>query len=336
MMMVVSQYNSTKFKWLSFAAICCVIAGHSFVREGSFFNLVIPTLAQWHVPWFFFLSGILLYYSFFKQPSVAVLKKKMKGLVLPYILWALIAYFISGGFYQIGFNFDKMFGITTAFPGGNPHLWYLHALISFSLISVFIWMCVGRLTFAKSIAVFSVLYLLIYGIALSMHWSTLYGTPSSPFYFLTGFVLSHQVLKRDQMPPNKCLYCFLIAVLMAIASRSAWFVLNWQGMKEVVLRMICVVLQIGAVWFGYDVIVSRLGKVDFHRYIMPIFFVYCFHGLLLPFLKKSWVLCCGSSTMSCNVGVVFVCFFTIILSFATANLLRWSMPKIYGMLTGGR
>lgn len=334
--MNVSQYNSIKFKWLSLVAIFCVVFGHSFQNQGLFFDVTIPILAQWHVPWFFFLSGILLHYSFSKQASVSVLKKKMKGLVLPYIVWALIAYFISGGFYQIGFNCDKMFGITTAFPVGNPHLWYLHVLISFSLISVLIWMCVGRLTLVKSIVAFSVLYLLIYGLALSMHCSTLYGTPSSPFYFLAGFVLSHQILKQERMPPKKCLCYFLIAASMAIALRFGWFILKWHGMKEVILRMICVVFQIGAVWFGYDVIADRLGKVDFHRYITPIFFVYCFHGLLLPFLKKSWVLCCGNSTIYCNVGVVFVCFFTIIFSFAAANLLRWSLPKVYGILTGGR
>ena len=335
-MMIISQYNSIKFKWLSLAAICCVIIGHSFISEGVLFDFTMPFLAQWHVPWFFFLSGILLHYSLARQPSVSVLMKKVKGLLLPYILWALIAFLISGGFDQIGFNCDKMFGITTAYPVGNPHLWYLHALISFSLMSVFIWMCVGRLTLVKSIAVFSVLYLLIYGMAISMHCSTLYGTPSSPFYFLAGFVLSHQILKRDRMNPNKCFYYFLIAVSMAITFRFAWFVLNWQGMKEVVLRMICVVLQIGAVWFGYDVVVGRLGKVDFHRYFTPIFFVYCFHGLLLPLLKKSWVLYCGDSTISCNIGLVFICVFTLLISFAGANLLRWSVPRVYSILTGGR
>ena len=334
--MIITQYNSIKFRWLSFVAICCVVAGHSFLREDRAFGFVIPVFAQWHVPWFFFLSGLLLYYSFERQSCKVVMQKKIKGLLIPYILWSLIGFMISGRCCETGLNLDGILGITTAYPHGNPYLWYLHALISFSLVSVVLWMCSGNVSKGKRLFLFSLLYIVIYGLALFVHLGTLYGTPASPFYFLLGFALAHRILKENPGNSARSLLCFVIITFGAIALRVLWFVLGLDGMMECCLRMLCVVLQIGAIWFGYDVIAARWYKIDFPRYLTPIFFVYCFHGLIITIIKKVWLQCCGDSPLSCNVGVPFICVFTLLLSFVGANLLRWSMPRVYNILTGGR
>ena len=334
--MIISSYNSIKFRWLSFFAICCVVAGHSFLRESRAFQLVIPVFAQWHVPWFFFLSGILLYYSFERQSCHIVMRKKLKGLLIPYILWAVIGFMLSGEFYQVGLDWDEMLGISNAYPCGNLYLWYLHALISFSSVSIILWLCTRSLSGGKRLALVSLLYIVIYGVGLNMRFSTLYGTPASPFYFLFGFVLSNQILKDRPSNSARSLSCFVIITLGAIALRGLWFVLGLDGMTESCFRMLCVVMQIGAIWFGYDVIAARWHKIDFPQYLTPIFFVYCFHGLIITIIKKVWLQCCGDSPLSCNVGVLFICVLTLLLSFVGANLLRWSMPRVYNILTGGR
>ncbi len=335
--MEISQCNSNKFKWLSFLAICCVVFGHSFVTGGAFFEVAMPILAQWHVPWFYFLSGMLLYYSLTKHSSGIVLLKKVKGLLIPYVIWAGLAFIASGRIIGQNVDCNVIFGISTPFPSGNPHLWFLHALISFTFVSIVLWICTCRIDAQLRPWMFMALYVGVFVFALYKHSSTLYGTPSSPFYFLIGFMSSQYLLRSTSVGSKRLLFLSFCAVLIvAIVLRLCWFVLGLSGVYEMILRMCCVLSQMSALWLGCDLMLGTSYECNMPQYLEPIFFVYCFHGLILEWMKKWWIVYWGNSPVSGNIGVLTLSLSAICLSLIIANSCRKSMPRVYNILTGGR
>lgn len=88
-------------------AIYLVILGHSIQQlNDNFYFLndkVFSTIYSFHMPLFFFLSG-LLFKNSLKQPFVIFVSKKLKQLIVPCIIWAVIFYLVNFIGTSIAFN----------------------------------------------------------------------------------------------------------------------------------------------------------------------------------------------------------------------------------------
>lgn len=327
--MLVTDYNSVKFRWLSLAAILCVVLGHCHLDGGCLERVLIPVFAQWHVPWFFVLSGMFLHFSCERYSCSSLLLKKMKSLCMPYLIWCAWGILVLQ---QPWSGIDAEIGLTSAFPTGNVNLWYLHCLIVFTVVALILFGCVrhwGRKT------IWGMAYCVFFVVCFCLKIWTLVGTPTSPFYFAAGFLLAPRLLSpRNGERSNWKL--FSVVSLVAIFLRVMWFKAGATGAVEIGLRSACVVSMITAVWVGYDVLAQRQILKRFPEWLNVVFFVYCFHGPVLFWLRKWWIGLFGHGDLACDVGMLALWLIVSILSFSVGNIMRVCSPRIYHLLSGGR
>ncbi|MCD6459713.1 acyltransferase family protein, partial [bacterium] len=113
--------------------ILAVILGHAIQRVDSdyIYNELFKLIYSFHMPFFVFISGVLLFKTKDKPLKLSFLKSKFERLVIPFILWIFIEYFMSS-FEFTGLRFhDYNAGLssfvidTFLHPGGLWFLWVL-------------------------------------------------------------------------------------------------------------------------------------------------------------------------------------------------------------------
>ena len=302
--MTISSYSSVKIRWISFVAIVCVVLGHC-ISDNPF---VIGIFAQWHVPWFYLLSGFMLGVSLNRHGAKSCLVKRIRTLLLPYILWCGIGFLVVWGVHGEIASLNDWLGLSSAFPAAIL-LW---------------WMLSGIANVQRAIAVICV-YALVFGAAICGNMGMLIGTPTSSVYFIIGFAF-FQVCAAKQsyhMPTAK--WISVAAVLVAVLLRVLWFIVDWSDSMEQALRFACVLSQIVAIWFAADWILkpcfTEESKIPW--LITPVFFIYCFHGFVLKPLSAVT-----------GGGGLFV--MTLAVSLLAAWLVKRLTPCIYKTLTGDR
>ena len=118
-----TQEQSKCLTVLKGLAIFLVVMIHSDVRSQmnvvpySFLDVytyaITREIAFNAVPLFFFVSGYLFFY---KKESFAVKwKKRLKSIVLPYVIWCLIGFFIP-------FVMQNVLGLSSLYQGGRMKL----------------------------------------------------------------------------------------------------------------------------------------------------------------------------------------------------------------------
>ena len=117
--------NRQRISWLDTAkglAILLVVLGHvSFLPTP-----VLGVIYAFHMPLFFFLSGILLFRK--KEQFVPFLKKKVQTLIVPYYLFLLLQVAILAPVAALGFHHAGAYLPGVGALSGGSELWFLFAL----------------------------------------------------------------------------------------------------------------------------------------------------------------------------------------------------------------
>ena len=187
--MKIDSERSNIIHWISFFAIACVVLGHCRVGSDAVQNIIFDTFCQWHVPFFYLISGMFLSISLTNHSWKDIIQTRLRTLVVPYFLWCLIPLLLKGKS-GVSCSVDEAFALTTSFPLGNPHLWYLHCLIIFVILATLIWRVLAFLPEFSRRILWGVSFASIALFAEYFGVRTLYGTPTSPFYFLSGFIFA--------------------------------------------------------------------------------------------------------------------------------------------------
>lgn len=287
---------------MGFVAMWMVVIIHySFIAGGETYLFVRNALTQWAVPWFFFASGAFAARSLARDCWRRFIARKFLGLVVPYAIWMLV---------------PMLAGVR------NVNLWYLRSLISF----MFFMLMFDRILSRKChrLIVAACMLVTVFG----LNWlgvRFLIGTPTSPFYFAGGYLMSGWFVERDVgRRVARHVWAVVAAMLLTIGLRVAWLILELQGAAEAALRNAAVVAMIVALWL----IVSRFEwpAVEIPQWMRATFFVYCCHGPILTLIgRQGW---------SCPFGVYF--FVAPLVFFAFASVVRHICPRVYAILSGGR
>ena len=296
--------ESNRIYAMGFAAMWMVVVIHySLIAGGSAYSFTRDALTQWAVPWFFFVSGAFAARSLEKQGWREFCAKKFWGLVVPYAIWMYV---------------PLLAGVH------NSMLWYLRSLIVFMALTLLFDKILTRLGRARRlvaaaavlVGVFSLHRLGVRGVI---------GTPTSPFYFAGGYLLSDWFIGRDiGRSVARHAWTIVAMVVLAVALRVAWFVFELHGVVEMVVRNAAVVAMFSALWL----ILSRFdwADVEIPQWMRATFFVYCCHGPILTLV--------GRLDWSCPFIVYF--FVAPFAFFALAAAVRHLLPRAYRILSGGR
>lgn len=285
------------------------------------------------VPAFYIISGFLFFSSkkHFDQASyIAKLKRRFRSLIIPYLLWNLIASAIFL-FKTIALGYDGM-GIVNngsvnflrflegfwATADGYPFdfpMWFIRDLIIMIIVSP-VFYILARRTWATVLTIVA---------AISFAFPVV-GTP----YFLLGawIAIHHKTISTRLLAIGSCL--LLTCVLLNL----------WGNEMNHIALDICkfarnIGVTSGAVLFGRYA--CRHGITASSNLQEMVFFVYAFHGVYCTLLRKSILSIVGFKDSLNILSAYFLTFaILIVVSALCYVILRHIVPHLISVLCGSR
>ena len=353
-----SSYVSIKSKVLSFVAMCAVLiihnntAGENASNWNVMFQWAFSRLAtSWAVPFFFLVSG---FWAFKMTNAVfdgygRMMAKKVKTLLVPYVLWVVIAGLIGLplvmfnnhvthrplfdrtflGYCGVWGKIDALWGITQLGPRGNMALWFVRSL--FIIFLAFpLWSLLGKLSKWLWVLVGFVCALgfpmvMIPGLEVRL---------GSIGWFLLGLAVAKFSLAERHIPvwiPGVTMVGSLFLIIFFAMEHAGYLVL-----PEWTVRFTVLIQPLGMLfWAGlFDCIWKE-------EYTIPDFFgmtfwIYCLHEVVSAYFRGAGLYLLGKSD-SVTIMLALVCpVITLIVCIFAGRFVQKLLPKTYGVLTGER
>src|ERR1051325_2370139 len=129
---------NTRNLWVDYAkaiGIVLVVYGHvvrgllnaGILQDAEFHGLVDSVIYSFHMPLFFFLSGLFFYSSFVKRGTGGLLVNKIDTIVYPFLVWSLLQGSVEAlmsRYTNGGVSFSEV--LTVWEP--RQQFWFLYAL----------------------------------------------------------------------------------------------------------------------------------------------------------------------------------------------------------------
>jgi len=136
---------NNRMLWVDYAkaiGIILVVYGHvvaGVVNSGiphpnKFFEISYSVVYSFHMPLFFFLSGLFFYPSFKKRGASGILSNKVDTILYPYILWFLIQAVFVYAFASYTNHGVVGYDLKNLLLSPPGHFWFLYALFSIFLL----------------------------------------------------------------------------------------------------------------------------------------------------------------------------------------------------------
>lgn len=322
---VVPEVSSGTFDWW-----VVKIIGHEMASVG--------------VPMFFLMSGLLFFCNINPVQRVSAFTKaiylgggkisrRIKSILIPYLLWNLIAYLVRSIVYQkIPFSLEMLFSHRLYFdwnweqngffmyPCDGP-LWFMRNLFLISLAAPVVFAFVKYVRAYIGMPILILLYLSNIGGSYDM------GMVSTFCFFTTGaYIGMYRWCILPFIRENGC--CFLIVYMLCIILDLILMdTVNWH----VYIFRLAILLGIPTLAFASYRLPSSYKNIEFPSLAM---FIYCAHGFLLE-----PVMSLGRHSGIESMTVVFIgnIILTVLLCFFGYMLVRHLKPDWIGkMLMGGR
>lgn len=341
---VITPYLARKLQILSLLAIWFVVLQHSSygVSTGNcsgllYRDLVAFGIADFPVPYFFVVSGFFLMKKFdgtfrWYKSEIA---KRMRTLVRPYLIFCTlgIAIFNECPYRPILANY----GITSQLPSVGT-LWYVRTLFVLCLASPLI---IGVTALLAKWRQLRVVIICILPLLLVFHLPCQSSVVAPLLYFSFGVFLSQYGACLGEVPVKLKVWVALLLMSALLTIRIVYSFCH-PGEEQILQKAInpgCLIL----LWYGYDVLYSHSKCIRGLVEIIPnwvvnsTFFVYCIESFVRrlvnltifnPVKISNW--------LSSPVGALVNGMLVFISGIALAMILNRFVPRLYGVLSGGR
>ncbi len=202
--------------------IVLVVLGHTLgISEG-----LDKYIYSFHMPLFFFLSGLVLKPTRLSQPYIELIQHYWQRLLLPYLLFSLITY-LPWVLATRRFGSDAVLGVEVWRPvigtfygigvdgwlQHNAMLWFFPCLFVLHLIFRLVQECVNsKMQLLVIIALAAMGFLLHYVLPIRLPWSVEIALIALPFYAI-GFAISSLDVLLPRARLSTALLAFLFAAL---------------------------------------------------------------------------------------------------------------------------
>ncbi len=302
--------------------IILVVIGHAFpdstqLVSGSFSYILYRMIYSFHMPFFFFVSGLVsagIVGVSGRSEKVSQIKKKAMRLLIPYFVIGAIFVplrIVFGKFARFTYDMSKLY---TVFLGNNPcgQLWFLYVLFFFSLTAILFSTkknikfllagslavtCLSKLVTVRydGISWYNSLFMLFFyylGLFLSQHHDKVYRymKPKGLLFALPAFALSfygfmmtgeHYLMKILTSVTGICMIlCLSALVQMFKISGLKWLLTEIGGysMDVYILHS-----PMGLVW---RVLILKLLGLNSIIYSL----VYVFSGVFIAYLISRFII----------------------------------------------
>lgn len=346
---------SQKCRWLSVVAMIAVIIIHcnsiGTFSEASwgnrFFQQAFSRVGtSWAVPMFFVISGYWASQSLQKETYLQLIWKKVRGLLVPYICWAILGALIV--LPLICFNnlvmhrallertvfvqssvwdfCDALLGINRGGPMGNLALWYVRTLMLLFLFLPIEHLVVSKLRWgALMISLILILVCPSYSIPVVSTECLGIGC------FLLGMSLSELRLMKRRLPrfwTVGVVFVWFICVVL-------WTRFSILEQEPTIPFQHLIPLLGGLMWFGlYDWFGERIRfSVLLER---KTFWVYCLHGVLVGYFVSGGYFILGKTNAVSIILALLSPVLVLAICLGGGIICERYLPRVYRVLVGGR
>ena len=342
---------SLKVKILSAVALFFVVLQHSSpaVEDASvagriWRDAVAYGIADYPVSFFFILSGFFLAQNLRCGWWIRAVGKRIRSLVIPYLVWCLIGWGVLWQFQKICWL--DVWGITNHLPILES-LWYVKVLFVLVLVSLpFVWLFnLGRVSSKVRIGAWISLCLVLATLCLFRNLPAQKTVIFSSLYFCLGILIATNMTESVRLMEwlrgkrnvlmVLCGLLILLKCVCGIVMRTPETFLRWY------LVPACIVTT----WVLYDTVAEKTRMVAilskrpiFRTMLSGTFFVYCCQDLVMKLLV-SGVPAWGVHGFGCPTVIWSACSLAIsvyMISIVLFFACRFAAPKAYELLSGGR
>lgn len=298
------------------------IAYITYVIEQTFGKII--TFAT---PMFFFISGFLFFRSYDLSKTLDKYKKRIKSILIPYIIWNTIYYL----FFVIVTNVQ----IFNRFANASIYVLSLSNWLNALWLNEYY-----TLWFLKNLIIFIVASPIIY--VLMKNWKNM----PTGFVFLLIILSVGYIAPKVNIPNGIEMYIAGSYVSINHKDKAMWSnkILSYLGMLFIFLMVVTKCKYLNnftqallfiAVWYAINLINIRDDKPM--PYFMSItFFTYVAHDLILESIEKIWLVLFGTEAIYALLDYLFAPIVTLAILVGISKIITIKMPLLWNVLNGYR
>lgn len=282
------------------------------------------------VPLFYIISAYLFYYNIKSSKDIySKIKKRVKTLFVPYILWNVLFVFVFWVILNSPFSkymnmendLDSLYNIMKAILNSEKTpLWFIRNLLFYVMLSPIIYN-ISRYSF---IIILSILG----GMFASFVFKASY---FSPLYWFPIYMLGVLFTKRDFEMFFQKSYTSLVVWVFTILFFSFLLYLYVVYDMTYLYRFVAPI----CFWVLLDYVLMRI-RFDKKKYWNYSFFIYCVHFFIINVFQKILYMMLGNSNLSYLCIYMVTPIVVIPICIVVAKKCENRIPKVYSILTGGR
>lgn len=349
---------SIKISTLSFFLMLIVVLIHArtlgYQEDSKSFvwglQLYLNNLYQVAVPTFFFISGYLFFYSFQKKSSVKPihfqekLVKRIRTLLLPYVLWSLFWVIVLFSIQNIP-QLTPYFGSPLhAMPWDdllyklfwepiNYPFWFLRELILYVAISPLIYVLFKVLKVYLVILCFIASIFTPYVLIIENFYIIKY---FSLFFFILGSYFSiFSIELRFEIKPFSAILMLMIWLALAALELYLRVFVAFDFWILSLINHIMVLWGCLTCWLGYDVL-DRRYDFQYKPIYAYAFFLYATHGIVIVMLIQATLSLYELNSLGHLLLYVFSFLMTTSICLGCGYVFKRTVPKLYYLSTGNR
>lgn len=277
------------------------------------------------VPYFFIISGLFFFkYDYYQKGEyISMLKKKMKSLVLPFLIWNIFVAFILL-FYdleKVGTSFHSII-YNLATSNWNGPLWYIRDLIIIMfLVPIYLW-------------IFKVdnkwLYLIIFFVLYYRWWpidTSILSTECQLFFFIGGVLRKNYNILSYRLPK------YILILLIIIWCLNCFDLIHINGINY---HKINTIIGIIVFWNILNYIINKHILDILFRLSKYSFIIYAMHFYIEKLLKQTIAYFFYGNNFVALLTYILVPFICVVIIVFIAKKWKMVSSRSYNIVTGGR
>ncbi|MFD2963936.1 MULTISPECIES: acyltransferase family protein [Olivibacter] len=351
-----NKFLSEKLVVISFISILLVVFLHAYGPDvtlksnsgslGFFYLLQLflsQVIARIAVPSFFFVSGYLFFINYYpnKRSYIDKLRKRVKSIVLPYLLWSVFSFAI---FYVLqslppfsrffskdlltSYSLEQIVGRIILRPIAYQ-LWFLKDLFLLCIISPALYFLTK-----KSYGIWIVILAFFW----SLNYSFFYIVRiESLLFFSSGSLFAiyfkHVLVKTND---NSLFTKSILLIWIILSGLNSYFIGAGTSNEGItLLYKLGIIVGMLSLWNLYDLLYAK-NLIKQFSFFSNSFFIYVFHEPVLTMIKKGLMSVFGVTSISKFCVYLIAPVSTIVIGVFLAFFIKKKYPKVYGFITGGR
>lgn len=339
------EYFWKKRNIVYFLASLLVIFAHNVAVEYSAENLTVfqnifqyglPSVA---VPMFFVLSGVCFFYNYTSGKLGKKLKKRIKTLFVPYILWNLVGMVIAIIFsYSVLGNFvssREMFepNIVNVLEGVflykyNYVFWFVYNLIIFNLCTPIVDFCVKN----KIFAVFFTIFCFSLPLFATEFLAKIKIDANFVGYYIFGCMIGKHYLKNVVEKTTKKKSIISLGMFLLAMGMIVYFGTSSVSIPTVVINLLRLV-EVITLWKATDLVVDKIRE---KKIFSDTFVIYAIHPYIISILVKLGNAVLPETRAGAIANFFLSYFITVGITILIISLWKKISPRSYGVFSGNR